>query len=34
LEACAAVIASELGWDPRKTAAEIESMEEIYRRRS
>ena len=34
LEACTAVIASELGWDPRKTAAEIESMEEIYRRRS
>ena len=34
LEKCAAIVAGELGWNEAKTAAEIESVEAIYRRRS
>jgi glycerol-3-phosphate dehydrogenase len=34
LEKCAAIMAGELGWNEAKTAAEIESVEAIYRRRS
>ena len=34
LEACAAIVQSELGWSDDRTACELESLESFYRQRS